>query len=116
MREKAKYLEIRDFVAMQIIKGRLKSGDKLFTKTFFINKFKVNPKYVDRAYEKMIEENLIITKEDNYYLNFDENMVRKLINQFANEITNDYLYEMEEIGMDFDKVYKFLTTRLNAHG
>lgn len=116
MRQKAKYIEIRDFVATEIINDRLKDGDKLFTKTFFISKFKVNPKYVDRAYEKMLEDGIIEAKEDNYYLKVDQNKKRALRIQFANEITNEYLEEMKEIGMSVKDSIKFLNLRLNANG
>lgn len=116
MLKKAKYLEIRDFVAFEILKGNIKDGDKLFTKTFFINKFRVNPKYIDKAYEQLLLEGLVEQREDNYYLLVDDDKIERIIVQFANEFSNEYLHNMSTIGMKLTDVMRFLNKRLQAHG
>lgn len=116
MDKKAKYIQIRDFVAMEIIHNHIHSGDKLFTKTFFINKFKVNPKYVDKAYDRMIKENIIEAREDNYYLKFDNKKKDELTIQFANEYINELMENMQNIGLDKNNIAKMLLQRLKANG
>ena len=54
MTYRTKQEQIRDFIALEIISGKLKDGDKLYAKKFFTNKFKVNPSYVDLAIANMI--------------------------------------------------------------
>ncbi|MFR1138513.1 MAG: hypothetical protein ACLSDN_05950, partial [Anaerococcus vaginalis] len=54
--------EIRNFVAKNIINNFLKNGDKFYDKEFLINKFRVNPSYVDKTYQRLLDEDLIEAK------------------------------------------------------
>jgi DNA-binding transcriptional regulator YhcF (GntR family) len=116
MYEKSKYMEIRNFVALNVINRRLKDGDKLYDKEFLINKFRINPSYVERAYKIMLEENLIEKRSDYYYMTIDENKIRSLKNEFANLYVNDYLNKMQKIGADLTEAFSYLAMRMNANG
>ncbi|MDD7463808.1 MAG: hypothetical protein SOW41_00990 [Anaerococcus sp.] len=110
------HIEIRNFVAFQIIEGKLRDGDKLYGKEFFISKFRVNPSYIERAYEQMIEDGFLEAKSDYYYLIVDDDIINTLKIEFANIYTNQFLENMEKIGYDLQKSFNFLATRLNANG
>ncbi|MCI5840041.1 MAG: hypothetical protein SOZ89_04680 [Peptoniphilaceae bacterium] len=101
---------------MQIINGKLKNGDKLFSKNFFIQKFKVNPKYLTSAYDQMIKEEIIEAREDNYYIICDDDKINIMIEQFASDYCDDFFENMNKLGFDELDSFSFLRTRLNANG
>lgn len=116
MFDRSKHMEIRNFIAFEIISGRLNDGDKLFSREFFISKFKVNPSYIERAYEQMIEDGFLEARSDYYYLIVNEDIRNTLVNEFANTYVNEFLANMEKIGYDLPRSFNFLATRMNANG
>lgn len=110
------HIEIRNFVAYQIIEGKLKDGDKLYGREFFISKFRVNPSYIERAYQEMMADGFLQAQSDYYYLIVNDDIKNTLISEFANTYTNEFLANMEKIGYDLQKSFNFLATRLNADG
>lgn len=111
-----KHIEIRNFIAFEIIQGRLKDGDKLFAREFFISKFKCNPSYIEKAYDQMEDDGFLEKRSDYYYLIVDEDIINTLVNEFANIYVNEFLENMEKIGYDLPKSINFLATRMNAYG
>lgn len=116
MENKSKNNQIRDYVVKNIIKGDLKSGDKFYEKDFIINKFRVNPSYVERTYKRLLDENLIEARSDYYYMKFDQDRKNSLKDEFANLILNDYLNSMNKIGFDNFEAFEFLRKRINSNG
>lgn len=116
MRNKPVHIQIRDFIAFEIIKGRLKDGDKLYGKEFFISKFRVNPSYIEKAYEQMMIDGFLQAKSDYYYLIVNDDIINTLVVEFANNYTNEFLDQMEKIGYDLQGSFNFLAARLNANG
>ncbi|MDD7306452.1 MAG: hypothetical protein PUG67_07660 [Peptoniphilaceae bacterium] len=110
------HIEIRNFIAFQIIEGKLKDGDKLYDKEFFISKFRVNPSYIERAYQQMIEDGFLQAKSDYYYLIVNDDIINTLIIEFANDFTNEFLDKMQRLGYDLTMSCNFLLARLNANG
>ena len=108
--------EIRNFVAKNIINNFLKNGDKFYDKEFLINKFRVNPSYVDKTYQRLLDEDLIEAKSDYYYMKIDENKRNALIVEFANGYLNEFLKNMNSIGITNEGVYDFVSLRMNANG
>lgn len=116
MYEKSKHREIRNFVAINIINRRIKDGDKLYDKDFFINKFRINPSYLDLAYDIMLKEGMIEVRSDYYYMTIHEGLIDKLKNEFANMFVNDYLSNMQTIGLDIQASFNYIAMRMNSNG
>lgn len=111
-----KHIEIRNFIAFEIIQGRLNDGDKLFSRDFFIGKFKVNPSYIEKAYLQMMEDGFLEERSDYYYLLINEDIKNMLRNEFINKYVNEFLENMALVGYDLYQSYNFLSTRINANG
>ncbi|MDU5504925.1 MAG: hypothetical protein E6073_07255 [Anaerococcus vaginalis] len=116
MEERSVNNEIRNFVAKNIINNFLKNGDKFYEKEFLINKFRVNPSYVDKTYQRLLDEDLIEAKSDYYYMKIDENKRSALIVEFANGYLNEFLKNMNSIGISNEGVYDFISLRMSANG
>lgn len=116
MANRPMHMEIRNFIAFEIIKGRLKDGDKLYGREFFISKFKVNPSYIEKAYKQMMVDGFLQVKSDYYYLIVNDDIKNSLINEFANSYTNEFLDNMEKINYDKEEAFNFLKARVIANG
>lgn len=113
---RSKQEEMRDFLAFEIISGKLKNGDKLYAKKFFTNKFKVNPSYVDEAIEMMLKAGFIEKRLDYYYLSFDEQVLARLKDEFANKFINEFLDKMDLLSYDIEDALNLLRLRSMANG
>lgn len=116
MTYRTKQEEIRDFIALEIISGKLKDGDKLYAKKFFTNKFKVNPSYVDLAIANMIKAGFVFEAIDYYYLIVNDDIIRRLKDEFSNRFINEFLDNMKSLGLDYDKALRLLEMRGMANG
>ena len=111
MTYRTKQEQIRDFIALEIISGKLKDGDKLYAKKFFTNKFKVNPHYVDLAISSMIKAGFVFEAIDYYYLIVNDDIIRRLKDEFSNRFINEFLDNMNSLGLDYDKALRLLEMR-----
>lgn len=116
MKDKSVNNQIRDFVALNIIRNLLKDGDKFYDKDFLINKFRINPSYVDKSYQRLMDEDLIESRSDYYYMTVDENKKNALVIEFANGYLNEYLEKMNAIGINNKGAFDFINLRMNANG
>ena len=107
---------MRDFLAFEIISGKLKNGDKLYAKKFFTNKFKVNPSYVDEAIDLMLKADFIEKRLDYYYLSFDDKVITRLKDEFANKFINEFLDKMSILSYDTEDAINLLRLRSMANG
>lgn len=113
---RSKQEEMRDFLAFEIISGKLKNGDKLYAKKFFTNKFKVNPSYVDEAIEMMLKAGFIEKRLDYYYISFDAQVLARLKDEFANKFINEFLDKMDLLSYDIEDALNLLRLRSMANG
>ncbi|MCI7238950.1 MAG: GntR family transcriptional regulator [Anaerococcus sp.] len=108
--------EMVDFVVREIIKGKLKDRDKLYSLRFFTNRFKAGPAYVKRAMAKLEERRLISLVDGEYYLSLDDKKIDALKENLANRIINDFLDQMGQIGIDTREALSYLERRSRANG
>ncbi|WP_297281527.1 GntR family transcriptional regulator [uncultured Anaerococcus sp.] len=116
MTYKSKTEQIRDYVALDILKGKLSYGDKLPEKKFFTSLFKVNPSYVDQAFKDLIIENLLENRDDGYFIKADEHHLMILKEEFLNEYINDFINNLEEAGISIEDAMRVLEIRNMANG
>ena len=81
--ERPIYIQLVEMLKIEIISGRIKSGEKLPSVRDFAMKAKVNPNTMQKALTELERENLIYTERTNgKYVTND----RKLIDNIKNEI------------------------------
>lgn len=116
MTYKSKTEQIRNYVALDILKGKLSYGDKLPEKKFFTSLFKVNPSYVDQAFKDLMIENLLENRDDGYFIKTDEHHLMILKEEFLNEYINDFVNNLEEAGISIGDAMRVLEIRNMANG
>ena len=82
--------EIKDYIIIDILSGKIKSGEKLKDRKLFTSKFKINTNYYFKLVEVLKKENIIEEKSDGYYYIFDNQKIGLLKNQYLNQYINGF--------------------------
>lgn len=96
--EKSKYYSLYSFIREDILNGNLKSGDKLPSKRTLAENLSVSVVTVQNAYEQLLAEGYVISKERSGYFVADVNF------SFSGETRAEVLPEPEKKGYALDLV------------
>lgn len=103
------YLQIIDKVKKDIILGRLKAGEKLPSVRLMALDLKVNVNTVQRVYQELEREGVIITQRGiGSFITENEEVIKKIRQQMADELLNNFLEGMKGLGMSFPDIIKCL--------
>ena len=103
------YIQIVDIIKMDIISGKLKSGDKLPSVRVYANELKVNPNTMQKAMNELEDMKLIYTERTNgKYVTNDIKLINELKNNHAINILNTFLKDMEMIGINKGEAIKYI--------
>lgn len=116
MNYRSKQDEIRDFLVLELINGKVCEGDKVQDMKFFTGKFKVNPSYVQGVLELMEKQGLVEKRIDYYYYKRDAEIISRLKDEFLNRFINSFLDDMAKVGYGLDEAVDFLKMRNMANG
>lgn len=107
--ERPIYIQLVDFIRIDIISGKLEKGQKLPSIRELALMLKVNPNTMQRALMELENEKLIYTERTNgKYVTDDEVLLEKLKRELAFEKVKDYLCGMKSLGMDYDLALRYL--------
>jgi DNA-binding transcriptional regulator YhcF (GntR family) len=94
---------------IQIISGKLKQGERLPSVRDFSLQAKVNPNTMQKALSELEREKLIYTERTNgKYVTTDEKIVNKLKKKIINEKINDFITDMNEIGINTKEIIEYM--------
>ena len=108
--------EIKDYIIIDILSGKIKSGERLKDRKFFTSKFKINPNYYLELVNSLKRENIIEERSDGYYYIFDNQKIGLLKNQYLNQYINDFSANLNKIGLSLDDVMEISKLRSLANG
>ncbi len=103
------YLQFIEKIKLEIISGRLKSGDKLPSVREFALSVGVNPNTVQKALQSLEREGLIYTERTNgKYVTNDKVLIEKVKNEVISHLVEDFLNKMSNTGIDKKEIIKYL--------
>ena len=103
------YIQLLEYLKIYLISGVFKSGDKLPSVREFANIFKVNPNTMQKALTELEEEKLIYTERTNgKFVTDDEELIKKLKDEYAIALANSYFQGMKRIGLGKVDSIKYL--------
>lgn len=93
------YIQIMDKIKKDIISQKLKKGEKISSGRTMAAELKVNVNTVQRVYQELEKENVIYTLRGiGSFITEDEEVILKIKNQMANDLLNDFIEGMKELG------------------
>lgn len=94
------YLQIVSEIKKQIISGKLIPGERIPSVRELALTYKVNPNTMQKALIELEENGLIKTERTNgKFVTEDENIINKIKNDYAENLTRNYLSEMISLGI-----------------
>ena len=103
------YVQLLEYMKIYLISGVFKCGDKLPSVRDFSNTFKVNPNTMQKALAELESMNLIYTERTHgKYVTNDEEMIKKLKDEYASTLARSYFQGMKKIGLGKADSIKYL--------
>ena len=94
------YLQIVSEIKKQIVSGKLIPGESIPSVRELALTYKVNPNTMQKALIELEENGLIKTERTNgKFVTEDENIINKIKNDYADNLTQNYLSEMISLGI-----------------
>ena len=94
------YLQIVSEIKKRIVSGKLIPGERIPSVRELALTYKVNPNTMQKALIELEENGLIKTERTNgKFVTEDENIINKIKNDYADNLTQNYLSEMISLGI-----------------
>jgi DNA-binding transcriptional regulator YhcF (GntR family) len=103
------YIQLVEQIKIDIISGKIASGEKLPSVREFALQIKVNPNTMQKALQELEEMKLIYTERTNgKYVTKDQKLIDKYKKHYANYLAKNYFENMESIGFTKEEAIKYL--------
>ena len=103
------YTQIIENIKICIISGIFTPGEKLPSVRELASQTKVNPNTMQKALTELEETKLIYTERTNgKFVTDDKKLIEKIKRELAEEKVNNYLNDMQNIGIDYKEALKYL--------
>lgn len=107
--ERPIYIQLVEIIRIEIVSGKLTKGERLPSVRELALIMKVNPNTMQKALAELENENLIYTERTNgKFVTEDEELIEKTKKELAREKVNNYLENMQKIGISLDESIKYL--------
>ena len=107
--ERPIYVQLVEKIRLEIISGRLKSGERLPSVRELALIVRVNPNTMQKALVELENEGLVYTERTNgKFVTQNKELIEKIKKELAEEKVNNYLNDMQNIGIDYEEALKYL--------
>ena len=104
------YLQIMDFIKMDIVTGKLKSKNKLPSVREMATNLKVNPNTLQRSYQELERLGIVYTQRGmGTFVGEEKNMVDDLKTEMAKEVIDSFILRMKSLGFNSNEIIKFVS-------
>ena len=105
--DRAVYLQIIDYIRMQIFSGEIGCGDKLLSVRELSNVLNVNPNTVQRAYAELERTGLVDTiRNTGREVTTNLEIIKQSKEELARENTAEYFSNMVNMGFSKEEILK----------
>ncbi len=103
------YLQLVTYLKIDIISGRLASGQRLPSVRDLAMQMKVNPNTMQKALQELENTGLIYTERTNgKFVSEDKDKIALYRQEYAKEISNRFFEDMKKIGYSKEETKQFI--------
>ena len=107
--ERPIYIQLVEKIRIEIISGKLKSGERLPSVRELALIARVNPNTMQKALLELEAEGLVYTERTNgKFVTENKKLIEKIKKELAKEKVNSYLKDMKNIGISYEEAIKYL--------
>lgn len=109
------YLQVINKIKLDIIKGKLKPGDKMPSLRDYSNELGINLNTVARVYKEMEKEDIVFTKRGlGTFITESENIIKCLRFEMAQELIDNFIQGMEKVGFTREEMINLIKNQNDA--
>ena len=107
--ERPIYIQLVEKIRLEIVSGKLKSGERLPSVRELALIARVNPNTMQKALAELEDEGLIYTERTNgKFVTENKELIEKIKKELAEEKVNNYLNDMKNIGISYQEAVIYL--------
>jgi len=107
--ERPIYVQLVEKLRIEIVSGKLKSGERIPSVRELALTTRVNPNTMQKALAELENEGLIYTERTNgKFVTDNKELIEKIKRELAEEKINNYINDMKNIGITFEDAVKYL--------
>ena len=107
--ERPIYVQLVEKLRVEIVSGKLKSGERIPSVRELALTARVNPNTMQKALAELESEGLIYTERTNgKFVTDNKELIEKLKRKLAEEKVNNYINDMKNIGLNFEDALQYL--------
>ena len=107
--ERPIYVQLVEKLRIEIISGKLRSGERIPSVRGLALTARVNPNTMQKALAELEEIKLIFTERTNgKFVTSDQKLIDKFREKYANELSNKYFLGMQSIGFNKKETINYL--------
>lgn len=107
------YIQIVEYIKMEIISRRWSTGSKIPTVRELATTLQVNQNTIQRAFQELEKEEIIITRRGmGRYVTTEENKIKELLNQMIKELINNFINNMKNLNFNEETILISLQSAL----
>lgn len=107
--ERPIYIQLVEKLRMEIVSGKLKSGEKIPSVRELALVARVNPNTMQKALQELEAEGLIYTERTNgKFVTENQEIIDKIKDELAKEKVRKYIEDMRSIGIEKDEAILYL--------
>ena len=107
--ERPIYVQLVEKIRLEIVSGKLKSGERLPSVRELALIARVNPNTMQKALAELEDEGLVYTERTNgKFVTNNKELIQKVKKELAKEKVNNYLNDMKNIGIAYEEAVKYL--------
>ena len=106
--ERPIYVQLVEKLRIEIVSGKLKSGERIPSVRELALTARVNPNTMQKALAELESEGLIYTERTNgKYVTDNKKLIEKIKRELAEEKVNNFLEDMKNIGISSDEIVNY---------
>ena len=107
--ERPIYIQLVEMLRIEIISGKMKSGERIPSVRELALTAKVNPNTMQKALAELEEEGLIYTERTNgKFVTENKDLIEKDKRKLAEEKVKNYINDMNNIGITYEEAVYYL--------
>ena len=107
--ERPIYIQLVERLRIEIVSGKLKSGERLPSVRELALTARVNPNTMQKALVELENEGLVYTERTNgKFVTDNQELIEKIKKELAEEKVNNYINDMKNIGITYDEAIVYL--------
>ncbi|WP_379136507.1 GntR family transcriptional regulator [Paenibacillus sp. sgz500958] len=104
------YIQIMNYIKGEIVRGKLKPGDKILSVRELAVELQINPNTVQRTFQELEREEVVETRRGmGRYVTSEEDKIMMIKQEMAQEVLERFIRGMRELGFDGDDIVSIVS-------